>query len=93
MPRNGTNLRPGDFFLGFSLISHCVKLFLNVSKMKREIFQLNIVFILIDNLVSKTPQGFPNLKYLLIAGLLLSTPYNYIFYLLSINCVNGNDFL
>jgi len=37
-------------------------------------------FILIDNLVSKTPHDFvPNLKYLFIAGLLLSTPYKYIF--------------
>ena len=62
-----------------------------MSKMKKEIFQLNF---LIDNLVSKTPPDFvPNLKYLFIAGLLLSTPYNYIFYLLSINCVNGKDFL
>ena len=48
-----------------------------MSKMKKEIFQLNF---LIDNLVFKTPHDFvPNLKYLFIAGLLLSTPYKYIF--------------
>ena len=48
-----------------------------MSKIKKEIFQFNF---LIDNLVSKTPHDFvPNLKYLFSAGLLLSTPYKYIF--------------